>query len=101
MGYYRSIFLIPVFCYSHMFLCGRTFVPIAHWYVSENLPRFFYRNFHKVNIASVTNAEIIYRWKILITSYYFSVPLLVIVIIFFYGFKAIAKECLTVNRARG
>ena len=100
MGYYRSIFLVPVFCYSHVLLCSRTLIPFTHWNISENFPRFFYWNFHKINMAFITNTEIIYRWEGFIISDYFNIPIFFIIPFFFYRFKAVAKECLAINRIR-
>ena len=90
MSYYRSIFFVPVFCYCHVFFCARTFIPIANWYISEYLPRLFYWNFNKVNIASVTNSKVVNRWNVLVTSNYFDIPFLLIIPIFFNCIEALA-----------
>ena len=63
------IFLIPILCHSHLFICIRAFIPTTKRNISKYLPWLFYRDLNKINIAPISKIEII-NWIYRIFSAY-------------------------------
>ena len=55
------IFLIPILCHSHLFICIRAFIPTTKRNISKYLPWLFYWNLNKVNVASLPRVACLWR----------------------------------------